>query len=297
MAKVDYDDMDSRNNRRGHRATRMTVLVSLFVILLIAIIIVLYVIFHPNNEISIKETKNDSAQTSSETETPVVLFKRETIETESSEETVLEEESGETLSFSVEEEEVVTPQSDEIILQPQPQEDESPAPLSIVEEKVESVKEDITQFIEEKVDSVIENIPSLIENEIVLEEENEVVEEEVEEDAPEDTETPNPLLDVVSGLIVVNSSSSFDDDSLVLTGLSGSAVHSLKDGRVVKSGKENSVKYVIILSPDGDAVKYSGFERVTVHLKDRIKKGDIIGSIGTTGDDKITLEYIAGYEE
>lgn len=296
MAKVDYDDMDSRNNRRGHRATRMTVLVSLFVILLIAIIIVLYVIFHPNNEISIKETKNDSAQTSSETETPVVLFKRETIETESSEETVLEE-GGETLSFSVEEEEVVTPQSDEIILQPQSQEDESPAPLSIVEEKMESVKEDITQFIEEKVDSVIENIPSFVENEIVVEEENEVVEEEVEEDTPEDTETPNPLLDVVSDDIVVNSSSSFDDASLVLTGLSGSAVHSLKDGRVVKSRKENGVKYVIILSPDGDAVKYSGFERVTVHLKDRIKKGDIIGSIGTVGDDKITLEYIAGYEE
>ncbi len=287
MGRMDYDDMDSRNNRRGHKATRLTVLVSLFVILTIAIIIIVYVILHPGNEIKISEKVDEIKIERKEEvkETPVIL---------------VEEEVPALVDDKAEAVEEVIPLIEEIPLEEVTEEDVTPPPeeepLSpTIEENPISIEEPVPQIEEEIVEIKEEETPvKEVDVEITVEE---IPIEEVKVDVEEEETVVNPLSLINSSSIVHSSQSRFENNELYISGKSGSAVYALYDGFVVKSGKEEGSKYIIIKTSEGDAVKYSGFERVIVHNKDRIRKGDIIGSIGKLSSDTVVLEYIYDYEK
>lgn len=288
MGRMDYDDMDSRNNRRGHKATRLTVLVSLFFILTIAIIIIVYVILHPGNEIKISEKVDEIKIERKEEvkETPVVLVEDEAPALVDEKVEAVEEDAPlvEEIPLEVTTEEEITPPEEE--------------PLSpTIEEATTSIEEPVLQNEEELVEIKEEETPfeevdvELIAQDIPLEE------EKVEEMIPEMETVINPLSSIDLSSIVHSSQSRIENNELYISGKSGSAVYALYDGVVVKSGKEEGSKYIIIKTSDGDAVKYSGFERVIVHNKDRIREGDIIGSIGKLSSDTVVLEYIEDYAE
>lgn len=287
MGRMDYDDMDSRNNRRGHKATRLTVLVSLFVILTIAIIIIVYVILHPGNEIKISEKVDEIKIERKEEvkETPVIL---------------VEEEVPALVDDKAEAVEEVIPLIEEIPLEEVTEEDVTPPPeeepLSpTIEENPISIEEPVPQIEEEIVEIKEEETPvEEVDVEITVEE---IPIEEVKVDVEEEETVVNPLSLINSSSIVHSSQSRFENNELYISGKSGSAVYALYDGVVAKSGKEEGSKYIIIKTSEGDAVKYSGFERVIVHNKDRIRKGDIIGSIGKLSFDTVVLEYIEDYAE
>lgn len=287
MGRMDYDDMDSRNNRRGHRATRLTVLVSLFVILSIAIIIIVYVILHPGNEIKISEKVDEIKIERKEEvkETPVVL---------------VDEEVPALVDEKVETVEEVVPLVEEITLEETTEEDVAP-PLEeeslspTIEEAPISIEEPVPHKEEETVEIKEEETPvEEVDVEIIVEESPI---EEVKVDVEEEETAFNPLSSVDPSAVVHSSQSRFENNDLYISGKSGSAVYALYDGVVAKSGKEEGSKYIIIKTSAGDAVKYSGFERVIVHNKDRIRKGDIIGSIGKLSSDTVVLEYIEDYAE
>ncbi len=286
MGRMDYDDMDSRNNRRGHKATRLTVLVSLFVILTIAIIIIVYVILHPGNEIKISEKVDEIKIEKKEEvkETPVVLVEKEVPalvddKVEAVEEVVplIEEIPPEETT-----EEEITPPEEEPLsptIEENPISIEEPVPQ--IEEEIVEIKEEETHVEEIDVEITVEEIPI----------------EEVKVDVEEEETVVNPLFLINSSSVVHSSQSRFENNELYISGKSGSAVYALYDGVVAKSGKEEGSKYIIIKTSEGDAVKYSGFERVIVHNKDRIRKGDVIGSIGKLSFDTVILEYIEDYAE
>lgn len=311
MSRPDYDDMITENNNRGKKATRSTVLAVLFVILVVLIVLVIYLIANPGKKLDIAEKKeevsvneekpslfgfNTSSSDSVTVEDGVVP------ETESQliiaepllaiEESPSEEGEmplliiGESNSFDVQEEEAEDPSQEVESIEKSETaytaEREAPsAPGEIADEMAVD-----TPVIEETVEAETILTPS---HEESTYEDTESIIENVEE-----IEKEEPLL-AVSSLDVVESSSSFlDGDNLVITGQNGSAVHSLFSGTVVAAGKENGMKYIVVEDSDGNLVRYSGFERVTVKLKERVKKGEVLGSIGSSSFSRIILTYTSG---
>ena len=172
------------------------------------------------------------------------------------------------------------------------------------DEKTENIAED-TSFEENaavsaedtsgmEASSVIE--ADVIKNDEVVETSEEVRIEEETVSPEEITEEPtalNPVLLIDAEDVVGASSSRVEGDSLVISGKNGSAVKAAAQGTVIEAGRENGRKYVIVLDGDGEAVKYSGFERVTVKVKAKVKKGSVLGSIGSSSDSTITLTPVA----
>ncbi len=118
---------------------------------------------------------------------------------------------------------------------------------------------------------------------------------EIEEEVvpPREPEAADPVLLIEAEDVVAGSSSRIEGGSLVILGKSGSAVKSPAAGTVIEAGREGGRKYVIVLDGDGEAVKYSGFERVTVKVKSKVKKGSVLGSIGSSSDSTITLTSVS----
>ena len=194
------------------------------------------------------------------------------------------------------------PLVEEIITEEIPSEEEtvSPAPVTTPDTAVETAApaEEITLTIvdespaEESATIVIDDeVPAVTEtsDEVMIEEET--VSPEVTSEEPVDA--GDSVLLVNAEDVVSDSSSRIEDGSLVISGKSGSAVKSVAAGTVIEAGRENGRKYVIVLDNDGEAVKYSGFERVTVKVKSKVKKGSVLGSIGSSSDSTITLTSVA----
>ena len=135
-----------------------------------------------------------------------------------------------------------------------------------------------------------DEVPAIMEmsEEVIIEEETVSPQEITEE-----PEIVNSVLLIAPEDVVASSSSHIEGDTLVISGKSGSAVKSVAQGTVIEAGRENGRKYVIVLDNNGEAVKYSGFERVTVKVKAKVKEGSVLGSIGSSSDSTITLTPVA----
>lgn len=307
MSRPDYDDMITDNNNRGKKATRATVLAVLFVILVVLIVLVIYLIANPGKKLDIAEKKEEVSvneekpslfgfNTSSsdsvtvdgvapETEPQLIIAEPlSAIEESPSEEgemplLII----GESNSFDVQKEEAEVPsQEAETVYTAEREAPSAPGETANV------VAVD-TPIIEETVEAETISTPS---HEESTYEDTESIPENIEEPSIIEKEE---LLSSVSSLDVVESSSSvLDGDNLVITGQNGSAVHSLFSGTVVAAGKENGMKYIVVEDSDGNLVRYSGFERVTVKLKERVKKGEVLGSIGSSSFSRIILTYTPG---
>lgn len=308
MSRPDYDDMITDNNSRGKKATRSTILAVLFVILVVLIVLVIYLIANPGRKLDITEKKEEV--TLKKEETPSLFL----FDTSSSLPTSGEDESP--AQLIVAEPEVTVEEAPEA---------EGEIPLVIIGEDSSSVEKketssEIVPHEEIPVETVQEETPVIEESveESVIEtplEEAPVIEETAVTDTALETpateekilETPientpetleeNPLLSLSGEDVVASSNSYFDNGSLVVTGNNGSAVHSVAAGTVSLSGKENGMKYIVIEDSEGNSIRYSGFERVTVRLKDRVKKGEILGSIGSSSFSRVILTYTEGKEE
>ena len=308
MSRPDYDDMITDNNSRGKKATRSTILAVLFVILVVLIVLVIYLIANPGKKLDITEKKEEV--TLKKEETPSLFL----FDTSSSLPTSGEDESP--AQLIVAEPEVTVEEAPEA---------EGEIPLVIIGEGSSSVEKketssEIVPHEEIPVETVQEETPVIEESveESVIEtplEEAPVIEETAVTDTALETpaaeekilETPientpetleeNPLLSLSGEDVVASSNSYFDNGSLVVTGNNGSAVHSVAAGTVSLSGKENGMKYIVIEDSEGNSIRYSGFERVTVRLKDRVRKGEILGSIGSSSFSRVILTYTEGKEE
>lgn len=308
MSRPDYDDMITDNNSRGKKATRSTILAVLFVILVVLIVLVIYLIANPGKKLDITEKKEEV--TLKKEETPSLFL----FDTSSSLPTSGEDESP--AQLIVAEPEVTVEEAPEA---------EGEIPLVIIGEGSSSVEKketssEIVPHEEIPVETVHEETPVIEESveESVIDtplEETPVIEETAVTDTALETpaaeekilETPientpetleeNPLLSLSGEDVVASSNSYFDNGSLVVTGNNGSAVHSVAAGTVSLSGKENGMKYIVIEDSEGNSIRYSGFERVTVRLKDRVKKGEILGSIGSSSFSRVILTYTEGKEE
>lgn len=308
MSRPDYDDMITDNNSRGKKATRSTILAVLFVILVVLIVLVIYLIANPGKKLDITEKKEEV--TLKKEETPSLFL----FDTSSSLPTSGEDESP--AQLIVAEPEVTVEEAPEA---------EGEIPLVIIGEGSSSVEKketssEIVPHEEIPVETVQEEAPVIEESveESVIEtplEEAPVIEETAVTDTALETpaaeekilETPientpetleeNPLLSLSGEDVVASSNSYFDNGSLVVTGNNGSAVHSVAAGTVSLSGKENGMKYIVIEDSEGNSIRYSGFERVTVRLKDRVRKGEILGSIGSSSFSRVILTYTEGKEE
>ena len=308
MSRPDYDDMITDNNSRGKKATRSTILAVLFVILVVLIVLVIYLIANPGKKLDITEKKEEV--TLKKEETPSLFL----FDTSSSLPTSGEDESP--AQLIVAEPEVTVEEAPEA---------EGEIPLVIIGEGSSSVEKketssEIVPHEEISVETVQEEAPVIEESveESVIEtplEEAPVIEETAVTDTALETpaaeekilETPientpetleeNPLLSLSGEDVVASSNSYFDNGSLVVTGNNGSAVHSVAAGTVSLSGKENGMKYIVIEDSEGNSIRYSGFERVTVRLKDRVRKGEILGSIGSSSFSRVILTYTEGKEE
>lgn len=308
MSRPDYDDMITDNNSRGKKATRSTILAVLFVILVVLIVLVIYLIANPGKKLDITEKKEEV--TLKKEETPSLFL----FDTSSSLPTSGEDESP--AQLIVAEPEVTVEEAPEA---------EGEIPLVIIGEGSSSVEKketssEIVPHEEIPVETVQEEAPVIEESaeESVIDtplEEAPVIEETAVTDTALETpaaeekilETPientpetleeNPLLSLSGEDVVASSDSYFDNGSLVVTGNNGSAVHSVAAGTVSLSGKENGMKYIVIEDSEGNSIRYSGFERVTVRLKDRVRKGEILGSIGSSSFSRIILTYTEGKEE
>lgn len=308
MSRPDYDDMITDNNSRGKKATRSTILAVLFVILVVLIVLVIYLIANPGRKLDITEKKEEV--TLKKEETPSLFL----FDTSSSLPTSGEDESP--AQLIVAEPEVTVEEAPEA---------EGEIPLVIIGEDSSSVEKketssEIVPHEEIPVETVQEEAPVIEERveESVIDtplEEAPVIEETAVTDTALETpateekilETPientpetleeNPLLSLSGEDVVASSNSYFDNGSLVVTGNNGSAVHSVAAGTVSLSGKENGMKYIVIEDSEGNSIRYSGFERVTVRLKDRVRKGEILGSIGSSSFSRVILTYTEGKEE
>lgn len=308
MSRPDYDDMITDNNSRGKKATRSTILAVLFVILVVLIVLVIYLIANPGKKLDITEKKEEV--TLKKEETPSLFL----FDTSSSLPTSGEDESP--AQLIVAEPEVTVEEAPEA---------EGEIPLVIIGEGSSSVEKketssEIVPHEEISVETVQEEAPVIEESveESVIDtplEEAPVIEETAVTDTALETpaaeekilETPientpetleeNPLLSLSGEDVVASSNSYFDNGSLVVTGNNGSAVHSVAAGTVSLSGKENGMKYIVIEDSEGNSIRYSGFERVTVRLKDRVWKGEILGSIGSSSFSRVILTYTEGKEE
>lgn len=308
MSRPDYDDMITDNNSRGKKATRSTILAVLFVILVVLIVLVIYLIANPGRKLDITEKKEEV--TLKKEETPSLFL----FDTSSSLPTSGEDESP--AQLIVAEPEVTVEEAPEA---------EGEIPLVIIGEGSSSVEKketssEIVPHEEIPVETVQEEAPVIEESaeESVIDtplEEAPVIEETAVTDTALETpaaeekilETPientpetleeNPLLSLSGEDVVASSNSYFDNGSLVVTGNNGSAVHSVAAGTVSLSGKENGMKYIVIEDSEGNSIRYSGFERVTVRLKDRVRKGEILGSIGSSSFSRVILTYTEGKEE
>ena len=308
MSRPDYDDMITDNNSRGKKATRSTILAVLFVILVVLIVLVIYLIANPGKKLDITEKKEEV--TLKKEETPSLFL----FDTSSSLPTSGEDESP--AQLIVAEPEVTVEEAPEA---------EGEIPLVIIGEGSSSVEKketssEIVPHEEISVETVQEEAPVIEESveESVIDtplEEAPVIEETAVTDTALETpaaeekilETPientpetleeNPLLSLSGEDVVASSNSYFDNGSLVVTGNNGSAVHSVAAGTVSLSGKENGMKYIVIEDSEGNSIRYSGFERVTVRLKDRVRKGEILGSIGSSSFSRVILTYTEGKEE
>ena len=308
MSRPDYDDMITDNNSRGKKATRSTILAVLFVILVVLIVLVIYLIANPGKKLDITEKKEEV--TLKKEETPSLFL----FDTSSSLPTSGEDESP--AQLIVAEPEVTVEEAPEA---------EGEIPLVIIGEGSSSVEKketssEIVPHEEISVETVQEEAPVIEESaeESVIEtplEEAPVIEETAVTDTALETpaaeekilETPientpetleeNPLLSLSGEDVVASSNSYFDNGSLVVTGNNGSAVHSVAAGTVSLSGKENGMKYIVIEDSEGNSIRYSGFERVTVRLKDRVRKGEILGSIGSSSFSRVILTYTEGKEK
>ena len=308
MSRPDYDDMITDNNSRGKKATRSTILAVLFVILVVLIVLVIYLIANPGKKLDITEKKEEV--TLKKEETPSLFL----FDTSSSLPTSGEDESP--AQLIVAEPEVTVEEAPEA---------EGEIPLVIIGEGSSSVEKketssEIVPHEEIPVETVQEEAPVIEESaeESVIDtplEEAPVIEETAVTDTALETpaaeekilETPientpetleeNPLLSLSGEDVVASSNSYFDNGSLVVTGNNGSAVHSVAAGTVSLSGKENGMKYIVIEDSEGNSIRYSGFERVTVRLKDRVRKGEILGSIGSSSFSRVILTYTEGKEE
>ena len=308
MSRPDYDDMITDNNSRGKKATRSTILAVLFVILVVLIVLVIYLIANPGRKLDITEKKEEV--TLEKEETPSLFL----FDTSSSLPTSGEDESP--AQLIVAEPEVTVEEAPEA---------EGEIPLVIIGEGSSSVEKketssEIVPHEEIPVETVQEEAPVIEESveESVIDtplEEAPVIEETAVTDTALETpaaeekilETPientpetleeNPLLSLSGEDVVASSDSYFDNGSLVVTGNNGSAVHSVAAGTVSLSGKENGMKYIVIEDSEGNSIRYSGFERVTVRLKDRVRKGEILGSIGSSSFSRVILTYTEGKEK
>lgn len=308
MSRPDYDDMITDNNSRGKKATRSTILAVLFVILVVLIVLVIYLIANPGKKLDITEKKEEV--TLKKEETPSLFL----FDTSSSLPTSGEDESP--AQLIVAEPEVTVEEAPEA---------EGEIPLVIIGEGSSSVEKketssEIVPHEEISVETVQEEAPVIEESveesvidtpleEVPVIEETAVTDTALETPAAEEKilETPientpetleeNPLLSLSGEDVVASSNSYFDNGSLVVTGNNGSAVHSVAAGTVSLSGKENGMKYIVIEDSEGNSIRYSGFERVTVRLKDRVRKGEILGSIGSSSFSRIILTYTGGKEE
>ena len=308
MSRPDYDDMITDNNSRGKKATRSTILAVLFVILVVLIVLVIYLIANPGRKLDITEKKEEV--TLKKEETPSLFL----FDTSSSLPTSGEDESP--AQLIVAEPEVTVEEAPEA---------EGEIPLVIIGEGSSSVEKketssEIVPHEEIPVETVQEEAPVIEESaeesvidtpleEVPVIEETAVTDTALETPAAEEKilETPientpetleeNPLLSLSGEDVVASSNSYFDNGSLVVTGNNGSAVHSVAAGTVSLSGKENGMKYIVIEDSEGNSIRYSGFERVTVRLKDRVRKGEILGSIGSSSFSRVILTYTEGKEE
>ena len=308
MSRPDYDDMITDNNSRGKKATRSTILAVLFVILVVLIVLVIYLIANPGKKLDITEKKEEV--TLKKEETPSLFL----FDTSSSLPTSGEDESP--AQLIVAEPEVTVEEAPEA---------EGEIPLVIIGEGSSSVEKketssEIVPHEEIPVETVQEEAPVIEESaeesvidtpleEVPVIEETAVTDTALETPAAEEKilETPientpetleeNPLLSLSGEDVVASSDSYFDNGSLVVTGNNGSAVHSVAAGTVSLSGKENGMKYIVIEDSEGNSIRYSGFERVTVRLKDRVRKGEILGSIGSSSFSRVILTYTEGKEK
>lgn len=308
MSRPDYDDMITDNNSRGKKATRSTILAVLFVILVVLIVLVIYLIANPGKKLDITEKKEEvtlkkeetpslflfdtssSLPTSGEDESPAQLI---VAEPEVTVEEAPEAEGEIPLviigegSSSVEKKET----SSEIV----PHEE---IPVETVQEEAPVIEESVEESV---IDTPLEEVPVIEETAVTdtaLETpaaEEKILETPIE-NTPETLEE-NPLLSLSGEDVVASSDSYFDNGSLVVTGNNGSAVHSVAAGTVSLSGKENGMKYIVIEDSEGNSIRYSGFERVTVRLKDRVRKGEILGSIGSSSFSRVILTYTEGKEK
>ena len=105
-------------------------------------------------------------------------------------------------------------------------------------------------------------------------------------------ENANPLLIMDPDEVISSSNSYFEGENLVVTGKNGSAVRALCDGSIIKIGKNNGYKFVKLEDREGNIYTYSGFERIVCKSGTRVKKGAVLGSIGSAAS-KITIEYEA----
>lgn len=118
----------------------------------------------------------------------------------------------------------------------------------------------------------------------------------VEADVSEDEgDVFNPLSVIEADDIITSSVMNEEDGRLTLTGKNGSAVRAGIVGRVSASGKDEDGKYVIVTSPEGWSMKYSGFERVVVRKKTKVTSDTVLGSIGSSSS-SITITYVPAEE-
>lgn len=125
-----------------------------------------------------------------------------------------------------------------------------------------------------------------------VESESSTVEEDVSED---EGDVFNPLAVIEADDIITSSVMNEENGRLILTGKNGSAVRAGIAGRVSASGKDEDGKYVIVTSPEGWSMKYSGFERVVVRKKAKVTSDTVLGSIGSSSS-SITITYVPAEE-
>lgn len=181
-------------------------------------------------------------------------------------------------------------------------EEESPveeAPLLPTEDVV-IIEEEVSP-LENKEESIVEESEEEIISEVDVDEtsptEEPVIEEvsSTEEETPLENEAPiskTAMIEEVSHEIISGSELVVEEDKVVLISTPGSAVKSPIDGVIIESKKIDGQKTISIEPEEGEIWRFSGFERVNVKLNDSIKKGGILGSVGSSSGSSISVSIV-----
>lgn len=155
------------------------------------------------------------------------------------------------------------------------------------------VEEDIIES-EERISALVEEVsydeePTNDEISLVNEEEDASMDESTSVTIEEVIEIKEVEIEKRRDSIIPGSTSIIVDNRVIISSIPGSAVLSPVDGIVVESGRINGEKTISIETDEGEVWRFSGFERVNVKLSESIKKGRVLGSIGSSSGSSITV--------